>query len=200
CLDCYLNLPRTKFKSFYFNLATERLEGRFPLVMGYALLHFEKHSMVQKLIHGLKYKGERHTGYLLGQLLGREFVQNHEFKSIDLLIPIPLHPKKQIQRGYNQSELIGKGMAEVMNKPIMCDVLKKEINTNTQTNKSRADRLSNVTNVFSLINEKAIEGKHILIVDDILTTGATIEAAATVLLEAKNVRISFATVAMAALS
>ena len=106
CLDCYLNLPLTKFKNFRFNLATERLEGRFPLIMGYTLLHFEKHSMVQKLIHGLKYKGERHTGHLLGQLLGREFVQNHEFKNIDMLVPIPLHTKKQMQRGYNQSECL----------------------------------------------------------------------------------------------
>ncbi|MCK4698881.1 MAG: ComF family protein, partial [Bacteroidales bacterium] len=162
-----------------------------------AYYFFEKESRFAKIIHQLKYRGVTEIGIEMGKIFGAELKETSRFNEVDLIIPVPLHWKKQKKRGYNQSEFIASGIAESMGKSIDTNTLYKAVETETQTRKSRYERWENVENIFRLRSAEKITGKHILLVDDVITTGATLESCATTLLKENNTKVSIATLAMA---
>ncbi|MFI1772970.1 ComF family protein [Thalassobellus citreus] len=197
CIDCRHDLPITNFH-FNDNDAVKKvLYGRAKIENGTALFRFEKKGLVQQLIHGLKYKGYEHIGFVLGNWLGGELKTLDSYKNIDIVIPVPLHKKKLKKRGYNQVTKFGQQLAEALNADYKEDVLIKITNTKSQTNKGRFSRWTNTNELFALKNTKTINNKHILLVDDIITTGATLEACILVLNQTKNIKISIATMAIA---
>lgn len=197
CTRCLYTLPRTNFHQHSENPVKELFWGRLPIRSATAYLHFAKAGRVQHLIHQFKYKGKLEVGRTLGRMYGNDLRASPYFKDIEAIIPVPLHWSKQKSRGFNQSEIFGREMAIAMNVPIITDVLIREKATATQTRKSRFERWQNVSYVFKLENSEKIAGKHILLVDDVITTGATIEASASALLEVPGVKVSLAFLAMA---
>lgn len=197
CLSCLMNLPRTGFTMNEENPVTRAFWGRVKVEFATSFLFFNKGGHVQELIHGLKYKQQKEIGFYLGSLFGKELKSSPFFKETDLLVPVPLHPKKLQQRGFNQSRIIALGMLESIDTAIDDTNLKRVVFTSSQTRKSRYERWENVRDAFKVENESEFEGKHVLLVDDVLTTGATLEACASVILSIKNTRVSVATLAYA---
>lgn len=197
CLRCQLELPRTNFHLEKENPFTERFWGRIPLESGASLYHFVKGGRIQELLHRLKYEGKREIGIKLGEWYGRQLKNSPDFQAVDVIIPVPLHPRKERLRGYNQSAMFAQGLAEAMDKSWHKEVLIRKVFTETQTQKSRAERLENVKDVFEIRNPEKIKGKHILLVDDVMTTGATMEVCGAKLLEITGTKLSMATIALA---
>ena len=176
---------------------TERLFwGRVPVVAAAALFKFKKGGGVQSLVHHLKYKDRPDIGRYFGRLLGEELKWNANYATVDALVPIPLHPKKRRLRGYNQSEEIAAGISQALDIPVWPEVLVRQVATSTQTKRSAFQRWENVRTVFAVPDPARIAGKHLLIVDDVITTGSTMEAAAQKLLEAPGVTVSMAALAV----
>jgi ComF family protein len=197
CITCRHNLPVTNYH-FENNEAIKKvLYGRVKLELGTSLLKFEKKGIVQQLLHNLKYKGHEIIGEVLGKWLGNELKIIEAYKTIDLIIPVPLHKRKLRKRGYNQVEKFGIEIAKALDVQYIDTVLLKTTSTKTQVFKKRISRWNNSNEIFTMQNESLIEGKHILLVDDIITTGATIESCTNILLKADNVKISIATMAIA---
>ena len=197
CMDCRHDLPITNFHFDNNDSIPKVLYGRAKIENGTALFRFEKKGNVQRLIHNLKYKDHEHIGFVLGNWLGGELKTLESYKNIDVVIPVPLHKNKLKKRGYNQVALFGQQVAEALNADYLDDVLVKVTNTKSQVNKKRLARWTNSDELFTLKNIEAIDNKHILVVDDIITTGATLEACISVLNQAKNIKISIATMAIA---
>jgi len=172
--------------------------GRFPLQKASSFLFFSKGGRVQNLMHEFKYRSKKEIGFYLGELFARELSKDNWLDEIDVIIPVPLHYKKQEIRGYNQSEEIAKGLNIQSSIPVETAVIKRIVASETQTKKSRFRRWENVSEIFQIDNPEKIEGKHILIVDDVITTGATLEACAQKLLTIEGVKISLASLAYAA--
>ena len=170
--------------------------GRFPLEAATSLLFFQKRGSTQELLHQLKYKGRKEISSFLGAWLGAELKDSESFATVDLVIPVPLHKQRLRKRGYNQVEGFGKEIAKALAVPYCDDVLLKVSNTGSQVFKKRFTRFEAET-VFTLARQQKIDNKHILLVDDIVTTGATLEQCATHLLQAKGVKLSVATMAIA---
>lgn len=197
CVDCRHNLPVTNFH-FNDDKSIEKvLYGRAKIENGTALFRFEKKGLVQELIHGLKYKGYENIGFSLGNWLGSDLKNLDNYKSVDVVIPVPLHKKKLKKRGYNQIATFGQQIAKALNAEYVDDVLLKITNTTSQTTKNRFTRWSNTDELFTIKKASSIENKHVLLVDDLITTGATLEACITVLNKAKNIKISIVTIAIA---
>ena len=197
CTDCRHNLPVTNYHFSNNETVQKALYGRVKLENATALLQFQKKGMVQHLLHGLKYKGYEDIGVFLGKWLGEELKAIEVYSNIDAVIPVPLHKKKLRKRGYNQVEKFGQEIAQALNVPYIDNVLVKTTSTKTQVFKERIARWNNNNEVFSITNISTIANKHILLVDDIITTGATIEVCSNELLKADNVKISLATMAIA---
>jgi len=197
CLDCRHDLPVTNFHFDNNTSVAKVLYGRAKIEYGTALFRFEKKGKVQQLIHNLKYKGHDNIGIVLGNWLGGELKTIETYQNIDLVIPVPLHKKKLKKRGYNQVTKFGQQLAEALSAEYNDDVLIKVTNTKSQVNKKRFARWNSNTELFTIKNPETIENKHILLVDDIITTGATLEACIMVLNEAKYIKISIATMAIA---
>lgn len=197
CLSCVTRLPKTFYHKVADNKCYQNFTGRVPIIQATSFVYFTKSGMIQHLLHQLKYKGKKEIGICLGRIFGAELQKNSWTNTIDGIIAVPLHRKKEMQRGYNQTELFVRGIAEVTGIPVLTGVLIRAKSNETQTNKTRAERIENVREVFALKSPDRIEGKHILLVDDVLTTGATLEACALELMKAGNVRISIATMAIA---
>ena len=197
CMDCRHDLPITNFHFDNNDSVAKVLYGRAKIENGTALFRFEKKGNVQRLIHNLKYKDHEHIGFILGNWLGGELKTLESYKNIDVVIPVPLHKNKLKKRGYNQVALFGQQVAEALNADYLDDVLVKVTNTKSQVNKKRLARWTNSDELFTLKNIEAIDNKHILVVDDIITTGATLEACISILNQAKNIKISIATMAIA---
>jgi len=171
--------------------------GRVDIFTATSYLFFNKGGHVQKLIHQLKYKGNTETGRYLGELMGSDLKKSIVFSGIDLIIPVPLHLKKMHNRGFNQSEIISVGISKSMQVPVDTNSFYRLEHTETQTKKDRYTRWENVEGKFGVINSEKLEGKHILLVDDVLTTGATLESCAHSLLTVPHTRVSLATLAYA---
>lgn len=197
CTPCRHDLPVTNIHLEDSDEVKKALYGRVKLEEGTALLRFQKKGIVQHLIHNLKYKGHEEVGQFLGDWLGEELKSLKSYQTIDTVIPVPLHKNKLKKRGYNQVTLFAKAIADSLNANFEDDVLIKITNTKSQTTKSRLSRWNAKDEIFSIQNLEKINNKHILLVDDLLTTGATLEACVNQLLKAKNVKISVATMAIA---
>ena len=197
CTVCHFHLPKTWFHNDPDNPLNRIFWGRVPLVAVASFVFFYKKSTVQHLMHQLKYKDRPEIAVRLGRWYGMELCRADGFREAELIIPVPLHPRKYRKRGYNQSEMFAEGLAETMKIGIETGCLYRRFNSQTQTRKSRFDRWENVESIFAVRHPEKIRGRHLLLVDDVLTTGATLEACATALLEVPGVRVSVATIAYA---
>lgn len=195
CLRCIHELPHTGFASMPGNPVEKYFWGRLPIAAAHSEFYFSNDSLIQHLLHQLKYKGNDRIGLFLGESLGKTLVNSGRFNTIDALIPLPLHPDKQRRRGYNQAAVIGRGVAEVMHVPLLTGLVVKQEATETQTHKHRAERWDNVSASFTISDQQSLVGKHLLLIDDVITTGATLEACGQAILEISNIRLSIATVA-----
>ncbi len=197
CTQCLMSLPKTNFHLHLENPVTEIFAGRFPIRAASAYLYFAKAGRVQRMIHQFKYKRNLELGRVMGRMFGNDLHKSQLFSGLDCVIPVPLHWSKQKARGFNQSEIFGKEIATALNIPLFNGVLVREKATETQTRKSRFERWQNVSYVFRVVEPEKIAEKNILLVDDVITTGATIEAAASTILEVPATSISLAFLAIA---
>lgn len=196
CFSCEMKLPQTNDHLEKENQFTERFWGRIPLHTGAAMYLYNKSGRASKLIWQLKYNGQKEVGLQVGQLYGAMLKKAPLYRTIDAIVPVPLHPKKEKLRGYNQSDWFARGLSETMGKPWLKNGLKRTIFTETQTKKDRMSRFENVMKVFAVNQSSKLQGKHILLVDDVLTTGATLEACATKILAVPHTKVSCVTMAM----
>lgn len=197
CLKCRYLLPRTGYELNPDNPLRQIFYGRVKFHAVTACFFFAKTGRVQHLIHELKYRGNKEAGVFLGQQLGESIKESPLFQGIDYLIPVPLHPKRERQRGYNQSLMIAKGIHEVTGIAIGDKYLIRAIYTATQTMKSKEERYQNVKDIFEVRFAEELNGKHILLIDDVLTTGATLESCAHRLESIPGITISAAATACA---
>jgi len=197
CTTCLYQLPKTKFHLDPESNADQVFWGRARIEKASACYYYTKNSKVQKLVHALKYRGFKALAIYIGGIYGKELKYSKYYQQIDLIIPVPLHPRKKRRRGFNQSEVFARGLAKSLDKPINTRVLYRRKASETQTRKSRFSRWKNVEGVFALRNPRVLEGKNILLVDDVITTGATIEACAHALQQAKSVKIYVAAMGFA---
>lgn len=192
CLRCASSLPSTNFHLHANNPIEKIFWGRLSVSCATAQYYFTKESLMQHLMHQFKYKGNKEVGIYLGKLMGWAMAESNRFSYVDALIPLPLHKSKEHKRGYNQAAVLCNGISSVLNRPVWKDVVIRPEQTETQTKKGRIQRWQNMEGKFELNNAGVIEGKHVLLVDDVVTTGATMEACGREILKAKNVQISIA--------
>lgn len=197
CTSCLTQIPRTNYHLLIDNPIEKRFWGKTPIFRATAFFHFQKGSPFQKLLHELKYHDNKQIGEIMGKYAAADLSDHPDFKSIDIIIPIPLHPKKLKKRGYNQSECICNGLAQILNKPVDTKTLQRTVENTTQTKKTVFERFTNTDGIFELCDNHSLENKHVLLVDDVVTTGSTIEAAANALHKASSVKISIFCLAMA---
>jgi ComF family protein len=197
CARCINNLPATGFASHPHNPVEEIFWGRIKLAAAHSEFYFDKEALIQHLVHQLKYKNNQSIGMYLGEMMAKTLQSSKRFEHIDALVPLPLFPEKERKRGYNQAAIICNGMSQVMNIPVLKDKLQRQRYTETQTKKHRAERWENVEGSFIVHDTAALKGKHLLLVDDVVTTGATLEAAGMVLLKVPDVTLSIATLTLA---
>ena len=194
CSHCMYELPLTNFHREHENPVAQVFWGRAAVEHATAGYYFRKGNKVQKLVHQVKYRGQKEMGTVLGREMGKS-LRDSIFNEVDLIAPVPLHPKKLRKRGYNQSEWIARGVAEMLDKPMDVQTVERLIFTATQTRKKRFDRWENVDSGFVLTAPDNFTGKHILLIDDVLTTGATLEACIHAVLSAPGAKASVATLA-----
>ncbi len=197
CINCQHKIPKTNCFKEPNNNVSKLFWGRVMLENAVALFIFNKGGSLQKLISQLKYKDNKNLGIFLGKQLGYAIKENNQFNTVDAIIPVPLHPKKEQKRGYNQSNYIAKGIQTILQKEVILNVLIRTENTDSQTRKKRFSRWENMAASFNTNNSTILENKHILLIDDIVTTGATLEACAHELLSIKGVKVSIATIGVA---
>ena len=176
CTACLYKLPKTDYHHHPGNALYRVFYGRAEIKAAAAYCYYAKGGMVQDLVHEVKYNGKKELGACLGKWYGAELKNVSTFSELDWIIPVPLHPKKLKRRGYNQSASFAEGLSQTMNVPVLPNGLMRLKDTETQTNKSRFSRWENVKDVFAPENKEQLLNKHVLLVDDIITTGATMEA------------------------
>jgi len=197
CLPCRIKLSPSKMYLQRENEFTERFWGRLPLESAAAMYYFTRKSPIQRALHQLKYQNQPQVGVKIGREFGRLLLQSSVFQTIAGIVPVPLHPNKERLRGYNQSAMLAQGLAEAMGVPIITDALVRSLFTDTQTRKKRMERFENVEEVFAIQRPADLQGKHLLLVDDVMTTGATLEPCGQLLLALPGTKLSMATIAMA---
>ena len=195
CARCISRLPVTNFHHYANNPIEKYFWGRIPVFSAAAFCHFTAGSLVQHLLHQLKYKGNKEVGYVLGRMMGATLLESERFGSIDTLMPLPLFAARQKKRGYNQSAEICNGISAVMGLPVNTSAVVRLSATETQTHKNRVDRWQNMDGKFEVVNSNLLTGRHVLLVDDVITTGATLEACGQELLEIPGLKLSIATLA-----
>jgi len=196
CTSCLHQLPATNYHLDNDNATKKVFAARLPIENATSLLYFRKKGMVQNLIHNLKYRKQEEVGLFLGNWLGEELKSHPGYSEIDCVIPLPLHRKKLKKRGFNQVTQFGLQLAKKLNADFIDDVLVKKSASRTQTFKKRLGRWGNIDVTFMIENSEKLEGKHLLLVDDLVTTGATLEACGNKLLKIKNTKLSLATMAI----
>jgi ComF family protein len=198
CLDCQAHLPQADFHLEKNNPFSEKLRDRVNIDSCAALFLFTKKSKTQHLIHRIKYEDKKEAAFELGRILGQKLMESPHFQALDYIIPVPMHPRKEILRGYNQAKVFAEGLSDTMQIPLETSILIKTKMTDSQTRKTRRERMKNIEDVFAVKTPSVLVGKNILIVDDVMTTGATLEACAQAILEkTSDVKLSFATIAFA---
>lgn len=197
CDICMYTLPRFELYDVKDNPLAKKFWGRLNLEAVSAYLSYKSTNDVKKLLHELKYKGNIDLGVEMGRWLGIALQKTDYFKKIDYVVPIPLHPARYKFRGYNQSDLLGKGLCDVMGLPLLTDVVVRERYNGTQTKKKRYERYINSKELFRVSDPLKLEGKHILLLDDVITTGSTIESCGEVLLDVDRLKLSVASLAVA---
>ncbi|KAA5537000.1 ComF family protein [Taibaiella lutea] len=197
CLHCILKLPRTGFHNHQENKAANIFIGRAPIEHATSFVYFTKDGIVQDLLHTFKYEGKKDIGRLLGMLFASELKSTDWINKIDYIIAIPLHKRKERQRGFNQAEIFAESIAKELNISLLKNSVIRTKFTHSQTTKNRLERIENVSGIFSVLKKQDLKNKHILLIDDVLTTGATLESCALELLKTKSVKVSIATIALA---
>jgi ComF family protein len=189
CTTCISDLPRSYDHQEKANILYQRLSGRVFIEHASAFFIFRKRGKIQRLMHAFKYKGHMEIGRILGKIYARELLDSGFENQWDVIIPVPLHPSKKRKRGFNQSEEFGKGLANELQIPCYDNVIQRLFKTATQTTKSRLSRWENVKDVFVVEKPSFVEGKNVLLVDDVVTTGATLEACGSQLINAGVVKL-----------
>jgi ComF family protein len=197
CTACFVLIPRTNYHLAEDNPVAQLFWGRCLIEKAAAFSYYNKGSRIRKLIHNMKYKGIREIGYELGRIYGLSLKASGFANDIDMIIPVPLHPMKKRVRGFNQSETISMGIADVTHLPVDIKSLARILVSATQTKRSRYERWTNVEGIFKVIDSETIIGKHVLIVDDVITTGSTIESCTNELLKVEGVKVSVVALAFA---
>lgn len=197
CAMCNINLPRTNYHLQKDNQVEQLFWGKIPLERATSFFFYRKGSDFRQILHQLKYGGQKEIGAIMGRYMASELSASGFFEGIDVIIPVPLHKRKQRIRGYNQSEWIARGISAVTGIRIDTEVIVRRKHTDTQTRKSTFERWENVDGIFEIHHAESLKGKHLLVVDDVLTTGATTVACASRLVEIEGVRISVLTLAVA---
>lgn len=195
CAKCLHELPETGFINAAGNPVEKSFYGRLKIEQAAAGYYFTKDGLLRHLISQVKYKRNKEMGIFLGKLLGHQLQASERFYNVDLLLPLPLNERKEQKRGYNQAQLICDGIAQVWQKPVLSNAVVRTVFTQSQTNKNRVDRWQNMEGVFAVANANQLTGKHILLVDDITTTGATLEACGSEILQVPTTKLSILTVA-----
>jgi len=196
CTTCLMRLPRTRLHDYPENRVEKLFWGRADIIYATAFLHMPRKGITHRLIHELKYAGNQQVGELLGRAFGLELLHSKRMCSFDLILPVPLHPRKERTRGYNQADPICRGLSESLNAPWSRNHLVRNTFTETQTRKNRFDRWKNTDSIFRLEDPDELANRHVLLVDDVITTGATFEACARVLSAIPGIGISVAALAM----
>lgn len=195
CLFCNQELPYTGFTGLYGNPIEKIFRGRLNIQAATSLMYFSRQSVIRRLLHQLKYEGNKEIGLYFGRRLGEVLLTSPRFAGIDFLVPLPLHHKRQRRRGFNQATILCEGMSEVMDVPIVENLIVRSRATETQTFRSRTERWQNIEEGFQLKQQQGYTGKHLLLIDDVITTGATLEACGSVLQLIPNLKLSIATLA-----
>ncbi len=190
-------MARTNFHDDPENRVDKLFWGKINIEAATAFCYFHKKSNIKDFIHSLKYDGKKEIGYILGRHFAAELLKSKRFKDVDLIIPIPLHPKRQKKRGYNQSEWIAKGIAEIMNKKIDTESVIRNTYNESQTKKGREERWTNVESIFIVPKPENLNNKYIMLVDDVITTGSTIEACVKIIQQTSSAKICIAAIAVA---
>ncbi len=198
CLTCQLELPETQYHLLKDNGIEKSLWGKIPFERAFSFLYFNQAGITQKILHELKYKGNEELAIFLGKLYGQRLQESPAVNNLNGIIAIPLHPIKLRKRGYNQSQAFATGLSEVLGILDYSNLIYRKKNTQTQTQKSRVERWDNVQSIFGIKQPEILKNKHILIVDDVITTGATIESCAREIIEKSNCKLSIASIAHAA--
>ncbi|GAA4456579.1 ComF family protein [Nibrella saemangeumensis] len=198
CVQCRVKLPVTDLTKTSSSGVALQFAGKVPLDFAYSYLVFSKKGIVQRLIHQIKYKGQKEAGAVLGRWFGYELKEKcQDIAEANLLIGVPLHPVRERQRGFNQSEWIAKGLSEALKIPVNTTALKRTRFEASQTRKGKGARWENVKDVFAIADAESIQGKRVILIDDVLTTGATLEACASQLLKAGCASVGVLTLAAA---
>jgi ComF family protein len=195
CAECLAKLPETGFFTTPGNPVEKIFYARLPLAYAASGFYFTKDSLIQNLVKQLKYKNNPEAGIFLGKLLGGQIANSRRFDDVDVIIPLPLNEKRLFKRGYNQASVIVKGITSVWNRPVNEDAVERILFTETQTNKDRVSRWKTMEQVFMVTQPSLLSNKHVLLVDDVVTTGATLEACGSAILKVPNVKLSVATAA-----
>jgi ComF family protein len=195
CAQCVSSLPETGFLPATGNPVEKIFYGRLKIEQAGSAFYFNKNAIIQNAIVQLKYKSNQNAGIFLGKLLGERIANSNRFKDVDVIIALPLNEKKLFRRGYNQASAIVNGIISMWDKPVMDNIVKRISFTETQTHKDRVARWQTMEGVFTVTQPELLEHKHVLLVDDVITTGATLEACGAAILKTEGVKLSIATVA-----
>lgn len=195
CIECISHIPFTNFATTPDNHLERLLEDTIPHVKATSLMYFEKGEVSQRIIHSIKYRGDLHLARQFGKMLGQSIAESHRFDDVDVIIPVPLHFFRWYKRGFNQSREISEGIIKAFHRPVKNLVLARKRYTETQTRKSHQERSINMVDAFQLRSAKAIRGKHVLLVDDVITTGSTIRGCYVALSQVEGIRVSVASLA-----
>lgn len=197
CISCLSQLPHTNFQNLSNNPTEKIFTGRITVQAAYSEFYFSKQHVVQELIHHLKYKQQKEIGIFLGEIMGVSLSNSKRFSNIDGIVPLPIHKKREYKRGYNQSLLLAKGISNITNWPLWTEAVIRKSFSTSQTEKQRHQRWQNTIDSFVVTDRTTLLNKHILLVDDVITTGATIEGCGKALSSIEGLFLSVATLAIA---